>query len=106
MRGGASVENVRVRTGVLQNRFSNHLKSIYFWRTVILLLDALHIFVAEGERRADLVDRDVAHEVAEVFTRLAPVIEDRAAIKEDCVRMRQRIAEAFMRQGDAAIEAH
>src|SRR5438067_9443716 len=68
-------------------------------------LDPLHVLVAEPEMVADLVDQHVAHQVAQVFAALAPVIEDRAAIEKDHVEVRPRIADALVRQGNAPIEA-
>src|SRR5580704_12377800 len=70
-----------------------------------LALDPLHILVAEAEMVTDLVDHHVAHQFEQVLAAVAPVIEDRPAVEIDRVRMRQRIADALMRQRDAAIEA-
>src|SRR5580700_6913679 len=54
---------------------------------------------------ADLVDYHVAYQIEQVLAAVAPVIEDRPAVEIDRVHMRQRIADALMRQCDAAIES-
>src|SRR5438105_5257553 len=68
-------------------------------------LDPLHILVAEPEMMADFVDQHVTHQMAQIFAAFTPVIEDRPAIEKDHIEVRPRIADALVRQRDAAIEA-
>jgi hypothetical protein len=68
-------------------------------------LDPRHVVVAEAKMMADLVDQHMAHQMGEVLTGFAPIIEDRPAVEKDHVDMGPRVADALVRQGDAAIEA-
>src|SRR5260370_36111422 len=68
------------------------------------ILDPFHVGIAEPEMMADFVDQHVADDSEQIVARLAPVIEDRAAVEKDHVDRGQRIADALQRQRDAAIE--
>src|ERR1700722_8894126 len=68
-------------------------------------LQAVHVVVRQAEMVADLVDQHVTHHRGEVLAGLAPIIEQRPAIEKDHVDMGPRIADRFVQQIDAAIEA-
>src|SRR5258707_4677785 len=48
-------------------------------------LDRLHIGVRQPEMVPDLVDQDVADDIAQGFLVLGPVVEDRASVEPDHV---------------------
>ena len=59
-----------------------------------LLLERVHVGVAEPEMMADLVDQDVARPVLERVLALGPFVEHRAAEQADAVGQRARLLDA------------
>ena len=54
---------------------------------------------------ADLVDQNMAHEMAERDIVLDPIIEKRPPVKQDHIRLRLRVGDRFLRQIDAVVQA-
>src|SRR5579883_2777406 len=68
-------------------------------------LNARHVAIAEAEMVPDFMNQHVPHDIGERGAGGAAIGKDRLAIEKDHVDMRVWVADALMRQGDAAIEA-
>src|SRR6185312_15214342 len=68
-------------------------------------LDPLHIGVRQPEMVPDLVDQDVADDMAQRFLMLGPVIQDRPPVEPDHVGQSGDVAVALLRQADALKQA-